>query len=513
MRVLTSSQMKQAELYAKTHGISTMRLMQNAGDSAFVKICEISENKINNSSCVVLCGSGNNGGDGFVIASRLLEKTQNVTVVLMDSLPKTECAQIMYERCRNSGCDIFDFDFDSAKAINKISSAQIIVDAIFGTGFHGELPSNIKDAAIAVNKSKALTFSIDLPSGANADTGEISKHIFAPDYTISLGAMKLGHILSPCKDIAGKVCTVGIGIPDEAYKTLGQIIETIEPKEVVALIPKRNPNSHKGSFGKLLNIAGSKNMSGAAALSTLAALRSGVGICTLASTESVINRVGANIYEPTFICLDENKNGQISSEDFTQVLDKLDEFDAITIGMGLGRSEDIKAVVRKILYNASCTVLIDADGIFALSSCIDILKDTKADIILTPHPGEMSMLTGLSVSDIQKDRINIAKSFAKEHSVTLVLKGSGTVIATPDGKVYINQTGNAGLARGGSGDVLSGMIGAFAAQELSAKEAAVAGVFLHGYCADRVYKNSSMQGMLPSDLLKDLPAMFGVMGR
>ena len=509
MRVLTASQMKMAEQNAINSGTAEITLMENAGASAYRVIENAIGSKLTGMNCTVLCGSGNNGGDGFVVG-RLLSKTaKKVTIILVNSLPKTKSSAEMYEMCKDTNCTILDIGFDLREALIEISKSDLIVDAVFGTGFHGNLPEKMLDVFEYANNTDAIKVALDLPSGANADTGEADKNSFVADVTISFGSAKMGHITSPTKELSGNLVVCDIGIFESAYDNIGTVAYSITKSQIPDLLPKRKPDSHKGDFGKLLIIAGSNDMSGAAALSTLSALRTGVGLCTLASTKTVIDRVASNIYEPTFITLETDTDGTIKAASFEKIYPIINNFDTICIGMGLKNTDNAKDLVANVLKYAKGTVLIDADGINALSSCINLCKDTEAKVILTPHPGEMSRLTGKTVAEIQSDRITIAKDFAKEYGVTLVLKGANTVIATPKGEIYINSTGNSGLSRGGSGDVLSGIIASLSAQGLSPLVACLVGVYVHGYTADKVAKDSSKQGMLPTDVINTLPYALG----
>lgn len=505
MKILTTNQMKFAEGCAVDAGISELRLMTNAGNGAFKKICAVMGESLADAECVVLCGSGNNGGDGFVVARRLAERSSRVTAVLVNSLPKTACAQSMYERCKESSCEILDLDFDKPAVLTRLLSARVVVDAVFGTGFHGILPEKHRELFAIVNESEAVTFALDLPSGVNADTGETSPDTLSADYTIVFGALKRGHVLRPQSEVFGKLSVIAIGIPDKAFGLLPEALTAVDSEYAKNALPARKTASNKGDYGKLLIIAGSENMSGAAALSVLGALRTGVGLCTLASVKTVIDRTASGIYEPTYITLFANADGCISAENKPLLREKLKGFCAVCIGMGMGVCEDTREIVKSVLKNADCPVILDADGLNVIASDINILKDTKADVIITPHPGEMARLVGKTALQVNESRLETAADFAYEYGVTVVLKGKNTVVCAPDGSMFVNLTGNSGLARGGSGDILSGMIASFAAQGVDLTDAAACGVYFHGLAADRAAASSSLRGMLPSDLFKALP--------
>lgn len=513
MKILTKEQMRQAEKNSASLGLNEATLMENAGQKAYDFIIDTLGKDINYYSCVILCGSGNNGGDGFVVARKLRKFAMNVKIVLVDSIPKTKDAALNYDKCKDLNIEILDCAFDFTQSLNAISNANLIVDAVYGIGFHGSLPERTADIFDCVNKTNAFKVSLDLPSGVSADTGEADAHTFKADLTITFGAAKLCHILSPAKTLCGKIKVADIGLNESVFDNIGTVIGSITESQLPAILPDRKENSHKGDYGKLLIIAGHKNMSGAAALSTLSALRCGVGLCTLASTKTVIDRTASNIYEPIYITLPENENGGISREAISGLEKVIPNYDTICFGMGMGNTPDTKDLLANVLNLAKGTIIIDADGINALSSCINLCKDTEAKIILTPHPGEMSRLTGKTIGEIEENRIETAKQFACENNVTLVLKGSATVISTPKGEVYLNSTGNAGLSRGGSGDVLSGIIGALSAQGMNPLIATLTGVFLHGKCADVLVKEKGKMGMLPTDIINTIPSLFAKYGK
>lgn len=511
--VLTTEQMKKAENISNNLGVSYLRLMKNAGAAAFKTITTILGDDLNGRHFAVLCGNGNNGGDGFVLASRLAELSDNVTIIMMNSLPLTESAESMYDYCKQMQIEILDLSFDINLILSRIRSADIIIDAIFGIGFHGDMPDKMATIITAANSAHGEIYALDIPSGCNADTGEVADNSIVADKTIVFGALKIGQLLPPCCDILGEVHVVEIGLPAQAIKLLGNVASLITIDMVKDSLPGRDPSSHKGDYGRLLNIAGSERMSGAAALSTLAALRSGVGICTLAAPRQVISSLSSSIYESLFLPLESDNDGFLSHRCLDRIESNLHTAQAISIGMGIGISDDTKIIVREVIQNANVPIILDADGINCIADDIDILKDTNADIIITPHPGEMARLLGITTDEVQANRHNLARDFAVQMGITTVLKGRCTIVALPSGKVYFNTNGNAGLARGGSGDVLSGMIGAFLAQGISAERAATMAVFLHGLCADRIADRSSMQGMLPSDIIAELPAVFGLLER
>ena len=249
-------------------------------------------------------------------------------------------------------------------------------------------------------------------------------------------------------------------------------------------------------------------MSGAAAMSTLSALRCGVGLCTLATSKSVVDSLSSSIYESMYLPLKENSAGEISSSNIKEILSSCEKATAVAVGCGLSVSDDTKKVVEEIIKNVSCPIILDADGINCIASCIDIIKDKRASIIITPHVGELARIFGISVDEALRNRLSLAIKLSSEYGITVVAKGTPTIIAGENGFCFVSKTGNAGLSRGGSGDVLTGMIASFAAQGLEPTDAAVAGTFLHGYAADKTAEKLSMEGMLPTDVIAELPLLF-----
>lgn len=282
----------------------------------------------------------------------------------------------------------------------------------------------------------------------------------------------------------------------------------LERSWVQSVFPKRDPSSHKGTYGKLTILAGSANYRGAAALCTEAALRSGAGVTTLASVPETIDAVSAKLYEPVYLPLPKNGQGTLSSDALPLLLKQAESASALLIGCGLGQSDDVTEVVKALLQTVSCPVVLDADGLNAIASCIDILRTAKCRIIITPHLGEMSRLCGKFIPELQADPAGAARAFAEEHGVVVALKDADTVVAVPDGTLYLNTTGNAGMARGGSGDVLAGMIAAFVCQGIPTGQATACGVYLHGAAGDLAAASGSMLGMLPSDLIRVLPKLY-----
>ena len=502
---VTNEQMKAAEENSDKNGISYMKLMRNAGEAAFGRISRILGG-VEDKTFVVLAGRGNNGGDGIVIANLLTEARASVILVFVQDLPKSDTARqcySLYEKVVKS--TLYVHRKDVVK--RAIGSCDAVIDCVFGTGFHGALEENLTDLFTFTNDNcPGIRISIDVPSGVDSNTGEIAAGAFRPDHTIVLAAMKKGLYSHPAYEWCGNVILADIGITANCYESCEA---ALADRTLIDFIPERKPVSHKGTYGKMLNISGSAFYTGAALLSTNGALRMGVGLCTLATPTRVINAIAAAVPETTYLPLEQDFDGFINDKSVDMIMVELEnkKYDAVLAGCGLGNRRTTADLTEIVIKNADCPVIIDADGLNSLAGNINVLKESKKGVIVTPHPAEFSRMTGKSVDEIQHDRISAAKAFAKEYGCVTVLKGVNTVIAAPDGQAFVNTTGNAGLAKGGSGDVLAGMIASLTAQGTEPLYAAALGVYLHGLAADMLAGRMGLAGILPRDIPEALPEL------
>lgn len=515
MRLLTCEEMKQVEQYTAKYGLSYQRMMENAGAACTRNIRNIIEKDSSRKrNVVVVCGKGNNGGDGFVVARKFSENGYNVCVVLATGYPTSAEAVYMYKMVVDLSISTVWYDADKFKTIQTIKNADVIVDAIFGFSFYGSISPELYDIFDAMNSSKALKFAIDIPSGVYCDSGYKDDKCFKADYTIAISALKCAHIVHPACDCCGDIIIANIGIPEDSYNFIKSSMYTLSKTEVGYLLPQRPAVSHKGNFGHVLCICGSKAMPGAAYLATKAALRSGAGLVTAAFPESIYNIMASKLTEALLMPLEETASGTLSANCIDTICESLEKYTSIVIGCGLSVNEDTKAVVEAIIRKSNVPIVVDADGINIVSQNINILKEAHCPIILTPHPKEMSRLISLPVDLIASDKAKWARDSAKQFSSYIVLKGSNTVVASPEEeRVYVNSSGNSGLAKGGSGDVLSGIIGAFCAQGMNLQRACTAAVYLHGHCADCVADRLSKTGMLATDVIDELAHVFGDFGK
>ena len=496
MIILDANQTKRAEQLCFDEYSTEAELMLKAGTLCFDEIfCRFGDD-MKFKKTAVFCGNGKNAGDGFVIARLLYSKGIDVEIVLCDKKPCITEPRIYFEYAVSSGVPVVMYS-------GEYSKYDYIVDCIFGIGFHGAPKPPFDKVFSDLSKSEAKIISVDTPSGTDSTTGEACKNCVKADLTIAISTLKYCHILPPSNGFCGEVITIDIGIPDSCY--VEEYSNTIDFTSVKSSLIKQDINADKGSNGKLLCICGSYTMPGAAVFCVESAIRCGVGLVNLITPKSAYPLISAHTVQPVFSPVDE-ENGIISSNSIEKILTVLNQCDAVVIGCGMGVNENTERIVKEIVNNSTVPVIIDADGINSLVSSIDILKDTKAPVVLTPHPGEMSRLISKTVSEVQTNRIALAKCFAEKYGVVLVLKGANTVVTDGD-KVFVNTTGNPSLAMGGTGDMLAGMIGSFAAQGMLPIDSANAGVFIHGYNADFAAMQKSQRGLTVFDLIEQLGAL------
>ncbi len=493
--LVTPNRMALAEKKCDEEYLCLEKLMDNAAQ----KLCEFIISRNICGKILFLCGKGNNGGDGIVAATKLKQKGFFVTIALVCKNVQTALAKNAIENAKNANVEIIT-DFNMIKS--AVKNADAIIDCVFGTGFKGVLEAEIGD--VFKMKTNAVKISADIPSGANGLTGFADENAFCADFTLTFGRKKVGMSMYPAKEKCGEILVCDIGIPDNCYDGDDKYFE-IDLNLARKIIPKRSSNSHKGNFGKVLCIVGSKNMTGAAQLCIDAALRSGAGIVCAAVPESVKNAIACAVPEALWLELAQDSNGFITKNNINKLIDCANACDAVVIGCGLGVTEDTEYIVKTIIEKINCPIILDADGINCIAGCIDILT-RKDNIVVTPHPGEASRLIKTTVSSIADNRIECARRICKTGAVC-VLKGAATIVAK-GGCFGINTTGNAGMSRGGSGDVLSGIIGALAAQHIDIFDAALLGVYLHSLAGDIAAQELSQYACLPRDFVRMLSKAF-----
>lgn len=500
MKVCTASQMRNIDRSAEELGaIPSIVLMENAAIACVEEI--LKENNIK--SATIFCGKGNNGGDGLAIARHLYNHGIKVTVYLVCGSDFSDDALINFEITSKLGVKIIELNDTDSLGLN-ISLCDIVVDAIFGTGISGEIEGLAAEVIDIINDNAKYVLSVDIPSGVNADTGKISKSTVNADKTVTFAAYKLGMLMYPGALKAGEIVVKDISIPDYIIDAQNININIIDKHYINLIRPTRYENSHKGDYGKILIIGGSRGMTGAVALACEACVRSGAGLVTAAVPESLNSIFEVKLTEPMTIPLND-KNGNLDKLCIPQILDRLNDFDVCLFGPGIGRGEDVLIILEEILKESQIPVIIDADGLWAFAKKPQMLDECKCSVVLTPHEMEMSRILNCSVKYLSENRQEISYKYATDNSVTLVLKGHHTIVTSPGGEQYININGNSGMATGGSGDVLGGIIAALSARCETETEASAMGVYIHGLAGDLAAKELGKDSMLPTDIINYIP--------
>jgi NAD(P)H-hydrate epimerase len=516
MRVLNAAQMREADRRTiEEIGIPSLVLMENAGRQVVAAI-EAVHSDIADRRVAVLCGRGSNGGDGFVVARTLAQRGVDVSVFLIGLVADVRGdARTNLEILGRLGLTVVEIADSQAWELHfsEVRECTLIVDAIFGTGLNAPLSGLMETVVADVNGSGIPVVAIDLPSGLSADSHEPIGASIEAGTTVTLGAPKISLVLPPAETRAGDIVIADIGIPDGVIQALeGPRVELLTRSGMRELIAPRQVETHKGDYGRVLIVAGSRGKTGAAHLAALGALRSGAGLVTVATPACCLPIVAAMAPEYMTEGIDERPEG-IDPDAVDRVLEMAR--DVIAVGPGLGQGPLTREFVKALVDRATMPVVVDADGLNAFSDDPARLVGREGrHVIITPHPGEMARLVRMSTEEVQSSRLEIARNFAIEHHVYVVLKGHRTLIATPDEKVFINPTGNPGMATGGTGDVLTGMIAAWLAQLLDAEAACKLGAYLHGMAGDLTQADVGEIAMTSRDLADHLSsAMLELTGR
>ena len=501
MYVLTAENMRKAEDLAVKNGSDFYTLMETAG----TKCAEVIANEDKAKKITILCGKGKNGGDGFVIARKLWEYGfRKIFVLLVYGKPNDELCSEMYDAMIRYPVVTADFTAEADTCAYHIKTADVIVDSVFGIGFKGCLSDNAETAVRLSNENKsAKKYAIDIPSGLTADGIYTENLYFNTDKTLTMIAMKPVQVLKPTADFCGETLVMDIGVNDDVLSLFSEEYITFTKDEAISNIRKRTFDSNKGDFGKILTICGSRNMTGCVYLCNQAAVEIGAGLVTAAFPECIYDTVTAKLTEPLMLPLPANENGRIVADART-LYEKLPKSDVVAVGCGLGIDNDTKDLVKFIIRNCRNTLILDADALNCIAKDTEILKEADCDIIITPHPGEMSRLTGMSITEIQNNRTEVAINFAKEYGVTVLLKGANTVVADKNGRLFINPSGNPSMARGGSGDVLTGLIAGLVPQTEDIFTAVCTACYIHGATADYVTEKLGALSATPTRVVENL---------
>ncbi len=501
--------MRQVEQDCARIGLPTDVLMENAGKAVAEEVKQIL-GTTNKQHILILIGPGNNGGDGLVAARHLHDWGAKVSLYLLSQRPPDD-PNLMLVRERGMTCIEATQGENLDRLDGLLSSANAVIDALFGTGKSRPLRGIFLQALDRVSRAKKRqpslrVIALDLPSGLNADTGAVDPACLYADNTITLGFPKPGLFNSPGAERVGKITVADIGIP--TYLAKGVTTELITDEWAKSVLPQRPPQANKGSFGRVLVVAGSINYIGAAYLACSGAIRVGAGLVTLATATSLQPILASKLTEVTYFPLPESRPGIISLHAARLIHQEFSHYNVLLLGCGLGQSQSAIRFIKSTLFRLKPvlqSLVLDADALNTLAKIPNWWQQLTDDAILTPHPGEMARLVGIPVDEVQADRVGIAKKVAQEWHKTIVLKGAYSVIAAPDGRAKISPICNPGLASAGTGDVLTGAIAGLLAQGLSLFDAAGCGVFLHGEAGEMVKAKLGDAGMIASDLLPVLP--------
>ncbi|MBI4535109.1 MAG: NAD(P)H-hydrate dehydratase [Ignavibacteriae bacterium] len=506
----TAEQMQQFDSTAITqYSLSGMVLMENAG-RAFVDQLESTHGSLDSKTVIVLCGKGNNGGDGFVIARHLANRGCSVHVALL-------CKRTDVRGDAKRNLDILlkiiaakqlRVTFEEILSIRKLAKLQtphVIVDAIFGTGFSGNVRGIYKQAIEWINSKDAFVGSVDIPSGVNGSTGVIGNVGVRADLTVTFVLAKIGHYVGSGREHSGEVVVADISIPRFLLQGGKKAVYRVEPADVTKVLPRRTLSAHKYSVGKVFVLAGSRFLTGAPYMTAQSAMKAGAGAVILGVPKSIHAPLIRKLTEVMITPLDETTAGTISPSAMEQIRERIEWSDVVALGPGLSRHEETDQLVLELISSISKPMVIDADGLNILSTKPSAVKKRKHATILTPHVGELKRLTGLDSKYIDDQRVEVSTATAQKLRSIVTLKGASTVTGTPEGTAYVNSTGNPGMATAGAGDVLTGIVASFAAQGMLPEEAAYSGVFVHGLAGDIAAKEHGERSLLALDILEHIP--------
>ena len=500
MKIAKVSEMKDLDRRAtKEFGISEDLLMENAGQAVYFVMLQ--EFGIRHNKFVILCGGGNNGGDGLVVARKIHSNGGEAKVLLLDDETKFRgAAKKNFEIVSKMPIEISRVDsIDSI--ILEVLDADAIVDALLGTGLVREVSGLYKDAIQLINESQMAVFSVDIPSGINGDTGEVMGAAVKADYTVTFGLPKLGNMLYPGYEHCGKLYVSHISFPPALYASHAIKAAINNPVE----LPERARDTHKGTYGKTFFIAGSSGYFGAPYFSSLSFLKAGGGLSYLATPESISPFLASKGSEVVFLPQKETSSGSIALANRDELLEFSQTVDMVVLGPGLSLARETQELVRELTPKIVKPLLIDGDGITAIAGDLGKIKNREAATILTPHLGEMSRITKMEISEINKNKIDVLQCTARELNAIIILKGAHSLVGYPDGTIFINVSGNSGMATAGSGDVLAGTIAAMYGLGLALEDAVRMGVFIHGFSGDVAAVDKGEDGITAQDILDSLP--------
>jgi len=508
MKILTSAEMRDIDRVAiEEVGIPGPVLMENAG----VRIVDVLLSRfprVDRERVVVVAGRGNNGGDGLVVARHLQNRGGKPKVLLL--APKDDVkgdAALNLTIAEKSGVEVVDASTELCwkKARPSLSRATVIVDAIFGTGLTKPAEGLFAAAINDLNQAAGFKVAVDIPSGLSSDTFRLIGPAVKADLTVALAAPKIGHVFPPAADFVGDLVCADIGIPPFLFQGHKLKLELVERPRVAPFFRTRKRDGHKGSYGHVFILSGSWGKTGAAVMAARAAYRSGAGLVTVGTPAGCVPVIAKSTVELMTEPLAETETKSLSSAALPRVLELLKGKNVVVVGPGISTHPSTAELVRSLIPRLKVPAVIDADGVNVLAGHLDVLKKAGVQVVLTPHPGEFARLTGRTVEEVLETRLDLAPRFAREHGLILVLKGYRTLVAAPDGRLFVNTTGKPGMATGGSGDVLSGIVASFIGQEKDVLEATLAAVYLHGLSGDLAAARLSERAVVAGDLIRFLP--------
>ncbi len=509
-KVVSVEQMRSLDQRAvEEYNMPGMLLMENAGIAVAKEVYHmlpIENGEKSNNRVAVFAGKGNNGGDAYVAARHLINHGYDVRMFLLchpddiqgDALTNWQILRKMGLRYQMV---LGERDLNVAR-VGLINSA-LVIDGIFGTGYQDVMNPICKEMIRLINESNRPVIAIDVPSGITADTGAIEDVCVHSTKTVTMALPKVGLYLEPATTYVGELIIGDISMPASLWESAGIMREVLDDEFARTWLPKRSLTCHKGDFGHVLLVGASKGLNGSAVLAAKGVLKAGAGLLTAAVPKQLADVFAAVLPEAMTMRMNCSPGGTIAVGGIEDLLLRL-ENKTLVIGPGLGRTEDSEQIVFQLLAAVKSPAVVDADGLYALKNHLPLLKGLEQTVILTPHVGEMAYLIGATPAYVQEHRLQVAEDFAKEYGVVVVLKGARTIIADAKGRVFINPTGNPGLATGGSGDLLAGIIGGLLAQKITPTVAAALGVYLHGYAADLAARDLGQWSMLPSDVAEYL---------
>jgi hydroxyethylthiazole kinase-like uncharacterized protein yjeF len=509
MKVATAEQMQELDRKAiETYRIPGVVLMENAGRGATEAISDAFPD-LQKKRVAIVAGKGNNGGDGFVIARYLLNRGIPVKVYLLaDSKVLRGDAETNFQIFQRMKGEVIPVPSskDYQKVKKELEKFDLLIDAIFGTGLDAEVRGYYREVIDHLNTLQKPIVAIDIPSGLDADSGKPHGTAIRASLTVTFGLPKVGHLIPPGSDYVGKLKVIDISLPTKLVEEEKIQTHLIEEDEIKGwLSTPRRPDSHKGDFGHLLVIAGSVGKTGAAAMACEAALRVGAGLVTLAVPKSLNAIMEMKLTEVMTEPLPETLKQTLSLRAFNSILRLCENKKAVIIGPGVGTFKETQSLIIKLIKALDLPIIVDADGLTALATQPKVLPIANRSLVLTPHPGEMARLIRSTPKEVQEDRIGVSRSFSQSHHLYLVLKGFRTLITTPKGEVFVNPTGNPGMASGGTGDVLTGMIGGFICQGFDILPSLQMAVYLHGLAGDKMAGELGEKSLIATDIIEKIP--------